>query len=141
MNKQIINILPAIFLWLSSSGILTAQNAAQSDQITNDQQQIIQDKDTSNGKFPPVTVDAGSTTTVKLQFLTGSAGKTVLIRPLDGGTASADTATIDQNAVLTFSFSVGDQPGIYRVYVVDLNAQTPSKIVGVVQFVVPNPPA
>lgn len=140
MNRVIFNLLLAIFLWLGSCCIVTGQ-VAQSDQITDAQQQIIQADDTSNGKFQPVTVDPGATSAVELQFPTGAAGKEVLIQPLDGGTTNPDTATIDETGLLTFSFCAGNPPGIYPVFIIDPNApQTPSKIIGVLQFVVPNPP-
>lgn len=139
MKRILFNLLPAVFLWLGSCCAACAQ--ATGDQITDPNQQIIQDDSSSNGKFQPVTVDAGATSDVKLQFATSVAGETVFIQPLDGGTASTNTATIDQTGLLTFSFSVTDQPGIYRVIVIDPNAtDTPAKIVGVVQFEVPNPP-
>ncbi len=138
MKRIIFNLLPAIFLWLGSCCAANAQ--ATGDQITDPNQQIIQDDSSSNGKFQPVTVDASATSDVKLQFPTGAAGKTVLIQPLDGGTASASTATIDQTGLLAFSFQVSDQPGVHRVIVIDPSAtDTPAKIVGVVQFEVPNP--
>jgi redox-sensitive bicupin YhaK (pirin superfamily) len=139
MKRIMFNVLSAIFLWLASCCAVNAQ--ATGDQITDPNQQIIQDDSSSNGKFQPVTVDAGATSDVKLQFPTSAAGKTVFIQPLDGGTASTNTATIDQNGVLIFSFQVAGQPGVYRVIVIDPNAtDAPSKIVGVVQFEVPNPP-
>src|SRR5206468_2032345 len=113
------NLLSAISLWL---GIANGQApVAQSDQITDDQQ-VIQDDSSTTGNFQPVTVDASATSDVKLQFSTGAAGKPVLIQPLDGGTASAGTATIDQNGMLDFSFQVTDQPGVYRIIIVDPTA-------------------
>ena len=137
MKRIFFNLLPAVFLWLGSCCIANAQ--ASGDQIT-DGGQIIQDDSSATGTFQPVTVDASATSDVKLQFSTGAAGKTVLIQPLDGGTASAGTATIDQNGVLDFSFQVTDQPGVYRVFVIDPNAADDrQRIVGLVQFEVPNP--
>jgi hypothetical protein len=139
MKRIMFNLLPAIFLWLGSCCAANAQ--ATGDQITDPNQQIIQDDSSSNGKFQPVTVNPGATSDVKLQFPTSAAGKTVFIQPLDGGTPSTYAATIDQTGLLTFSFSVTDQPGVYRVIVIDPSATaTPAKVVGVVQFDVPNPP-
>jgi len=141
MKKTIFNLVPAIFLWLGSCCALVAQDAAESDQITDAQQQIIQDSNSSNGKFEPVTVDSGATSSVALQFPIQTGGETVLIEPLDGGTTNLDTATIDQTGLLTFSFCAGQQSGIYHVFVLDPSVQdAPSKIVAVVQFVVPTPP-
>jgi hypothetical protein len=138
MKKIMFNLLPAIFLWLGSCSIANGQ--ASGDQITDPNQQIIQDTSSSNGKFQPVTVNPSATSTVKLQFSTDQAGKSLVIQPLDGGTASVNTATTDQTGLLTFSFQVTDQPGVYRVVVIDPNATgAPAKIVGVVQFEVPNP--
>lgn len=137
MKTITLSLLPAIFLWLGSGCMANAQ--ATGDQIT-DGGQIIQDDSSATGNFQPVTVDASATSDVKLQFSTGAAGKTVLIQPLDGGTASAGTATIDQNGMVDFSFQVTDQPGVYRVFVVDPSADENSPyIIGVVQFVVPDP--
>jgi hypothetical protein len=140
MKRILFNLLSAIFLWLGSCCIANGQApVAQSDQITDDQQ-VIQDDSSTTGNFQPVTVDASATSDVKLQFSTGAAGKTVLIQPLDGGTASAATATIDQNGLLDFSFQVTDQPGVYRIIKVDPTAdQNSPDIIGVVQFEVPNP--
>ena len=138
MKKIMVNLLPAIFLWLGSCCITNGQ--ASGDQITDPNQQIIQDKDSSNGKFQPVTVDPNATSNVKLQFPTNDVGNTLSIQPLDGGTASVNTATVDQTGLLTFSFQVTDQPGLYRVIVVDPNAtDTAHKIVGLVEFEVPDP--
>ena len=55
MKKLIFTILPATLLCFASCYMATAQDApvAQSDQITADGQQIIQDDDTSTGKFEP----------------------------------------------------------------------------------------
>ena len=137
MKKIMLNLLPTIFLWLGSCWIANAQ--ATGDQIT-DGGQIIQDNSSATGSFQPVTVDANSTSGVKLQFPTGSAGKNLLIQPLDGGTASTGAATVDQTGLLQFSFQVTDQPGVYRVIVIDPNAdQNSPYVVGIVQFEVPNP--
>ena len=138
MKKLTFNLLPAIFLWLGSCCIANGQ--ATGDQITDPNQQIIQDDSSATGNFQPATVDASATSDVKLQFSTGAAGKTLLVQPLDGGTTSAGTATIDQNGLLDFSFQVTDQPGVYRIVVVDQTVdQNSPDIVGVVQFEVPNP--
>jgi hypothetical protein len=68
------------------------------------------------------------------------ASKTVAVEPLDGGQASTNSATIDANGNLAFSFQVTDQPGVHRVVVIDPNADEDSPwIVGVVQFEVPSP--
>jgi hypothetical protein len=141
MKKIIFTLLPAIFLWFGTCSIATAQSAAKSDQITQGGQ-IIQDDDTSTGKFQPVTVDSFTTSDVALQFSASLANKAVLVQALDGGTLSIDgsSATIDANGNLAFSFQVNDQPGVYRVVVVDPNAteDTPP-VVGLVQFEVPSP--
>ena len=137
MKRILFNLLPVIFLWLGSCCIANAQ--ATGDQIT-DGGQIIQDDSSATGNFQPVTVYASATSDVKLQFSTSAAGKSLLIQPLDGGTASAATATIDQNGLLDFSFQVTDQPGVYRIIIVDPTAdQNSPDIVGIVQFEVPNP--
>jgi len=53
---------------------------------------------------------------------------------------SSNSATIDANGALSFSFQVSDQPGMHRVVVIDPDADEDSPhIVGVVQFEVPPP--
>ena len=143
MKKITFTLLPAIFLWLGNCCITSAQDAgvAQSDQITQGGQ-IIQDDDSTTGKFEPVTVDPSANSDVALQFSTSLANKSVVVQALDGGTLGIDgsSATIDQNGTLSFPFQVTDQPGVYRVVVIDPNAteDTPP-VVGVVQFEVPPP--
>ena len=141
MTKILFNLLPAIFLWFSSCCIATAQDpVAQSDQITSEDQQIIQDDNSSTGKFQPVTVDPSATSDVALQFPAGLASKPVVVQALDGGQLGIDgnSATIDQNGMLAFPFQVSDQPGVYRVIVIDPDAgEDSTAIVGVVQFEVP----
>ncbi len=85
MKRIILNLLPAIFLWLGICCIATAQDpgVAQSDQIT-DGQQIIQDDSSTTGKFQPVTVDPSATSDVALQFPLTLANKPVAVEPLDG---------------------------------------------------------
>jgi hypothetical protein len=136
MKKAIFSLLPAIFLWLGSCCIAIAQApVAQSDQITTDDQQIIQDDDTSTGTFTPVTVDPSATSGVALQFPTSLTNRAVAIEALDGGTLSSTSATIDTNGALSFSFQVTDQPGVHRVVVIDPNADEDSEhIVAMVQF-------
>jgi hypothetical protein len=87
MRKIIFNLLPAIFVWLGSCCIATAQDApvAQSDQITGDGQQIIQDDDSSTGTFTPVTVDPSATSDVALEFPASLTSKSVAIEAPDGG--------------------------------------------------------
>src|SRR5205809_5104402 len=110
--KRILRLLPTIFLWLGSACIGSAQDVAQSDQITQDQQ-IIQDDGSSTGKFEAVTVDPSASSDVALQFSTSLANKPVVIQPLDGGQLSTNSATIDANGMLSFSFQVTDQPGVH----------------------------
>jgi hypothetical protein len=141
MKKILINLLLAIFVWLGSCRIATAQEpeVAQSDQIT-DGQQIIQADDSSTGKFTPVTVDPSATSDVALQFPASLTNKAVSIEALDGGTLSSNSGTIDTSGNLSFSFQVTDQPGVHRVIVIDPNADEDSlHIIGVVQFEVPAP--
>jgi hypothetical protein len=139
MKKMIFTLLPAILLWFDSCCMAIAQDVAQSDQITQDQE-IIQDDSSSTGKFEPVTVDPATTSGVALQFPLSLANKAVSVRPLDGGTVTIGNSTIDENGALSFSFQVTDQPGVHRVIVIDPNADDESPhIVGVVQFEVPSP--
>jgi hypothetical protein len=142
MKKIIFSLLSTIFLCFVSYFIANAQEpeapVAQSDQITGDGQEIIQDDDSSTGTFTPVTVDAFTTSDVTLQFPTSLTNRSVAIEALDGGTLSTNSATIDQNGGLGFSFQVTDQPGVHRVVVIDPNADEDSlHIVGLVQFEVP----
>jgi hypothetical protein len=142
MNKIIFNLLPTMFLWLGACYVATAQDSgvAQSDQITTDGQEIIQDADNSTGKFEPVTVDPSATSDVALQFPASLTSRSVAIEAVDGGTLSTNSGTIDQNGSLSFSFQVSDQPGVHRVMVIDPNADEDSPhIIGVVQFEVPSP--
>jgi hypothetical protein len=142
MKKIISTLLPAILLWFGSCCIAVAQDSgvAQSDQITGDGQQIIQDDNSSTGTFTPVEVNPLATSDVALQFPASLTNKTVAIEALDGGTLSSNAGTIDTNGSLSFSFQVSDQPGVHRVIVIDPNADEDSThIVGVVQFEVPPP--
>lgn len=143
MKRTLFSTLPAILLWLGSCCIAIAQApVAQSDEIKDDGQQIIQDDSNTTGKFEPVTVDPGGTSDVKLHFPISFANKSVVVQPLDGGALNinGNSATIDQTGLLIFSFQVTNQPGVYRVIVIDPNADVDSpKIVGMVQFEVPNP--
>jgi hypothetical protein len=138
MKKTIISLLPAIFLWLGSCCIAIAQApVAQSDQITADGQ-IVQGDDSSTGKFESVDVDPSTTSDVALQFPASLTNRSVAIEALDGGTLSTNSATIDTNGGLSFSFQVTDQPGVHRVIVIDPNADEDSElIVAMVQFEVP----
>lgn len=144
MKRTFFNLLPAVFLWLGSCCIARAQEpeapVAQSDQITQDGG-IIQDDDSSTGKFEPVIVNTFTTSDVALQFPASLANKSVVVQALDGGTLNtSDSAVIDQSGSLSFSFQVSDQPGVHRVVVIDPNASEDSPlVVGVVQFDVPNP--
>jgi hypothetical protein len=143
MKKIIFTVLAASFLWLGSYSIAIAQEpapVAQSDQITGDDQEIIQDDDSSTGTFTPVTVDPSATSDVALQFPASLTSRSVAIEAPDGGQLSTNLATIDTNGALAFSFQVTDQPGVHRVIVIDPNADEDSPhIVGVVQFEVPPP--
>jgi hypothetical protein len=137
MKKTILSVLTALFLCFGSSATGQAP-VAQSDQITDDgSQQIIQDDGSATGKFEPVTVDPGASSDVALQFPASMASKLVSIAAPDGGTNSA---TIDMNGNIAFSFQVSDQPGVHRVIVIDPNADEDSPhIVGMMQFEVPPP--
>jgi hypothetical protein len=136
-----LNLLPAIFLWLASCCIVMAQApVAQSDLITGDGQEIIQDDGSTTGKFEPVTVDPSASSDVALQFPISMASKSVSIAALDGGTVTSGSTAIGADGSLSFSFQVSDQPGVHRVVVIDPNADEDSPhIVGVVQFEVPSP--
>jgi len=140
MKKIILNLLPVILLWLGSCCIANAQDApvAQSDQITQGGD-IIQDDDSSTGQFQPVTVDPLASSDVALQFPASLANKTVVVQALDGGQLStSDSAVIDQNGNLAFSYQVSDEPGVHRVAVIDPNASEGAPtVIGVVQFEVP----
>jgi hypothetical protein len=113
---------------------------AQSDHITGDGQEIIQDDDSSTGTFAPVTVDPSATSDVALQFPASLTNRSVAIEALDGGALSSNSATIGADGSLSFSFQVSVQPGVHRVLVIDPNAgEDDLHIIGVVQFEVPNP--
>jgi len=142
MKKTISTILTATFLRFASCYVATAQDApvAQSDHITGDGQELIQDDDSSTGTFTPVTVDPSATSDVALQFPASLTNRSVAIEALDGGALSSNSATIGADGSLSFSFQVSDQPGVHRVLVIDPNAgEDDLHIIGVVQFEVPNP--
>ena len=137
MKTITLNLLPAMFLWLCSCCAATAQDVAQSDQITQGQQ-IIQADSTTTGKFEPVTVGAGATSDVLLQFPVSLASKPVTVQPLDGGVMQTADSAIDQDGNLSFTFQVSDRLGLHRVIVIDPNAGEDSPhIIAVVQFAVP----
>jgi hypothetical protein len=141
-KKQIrFTLLAIIFLCLGSCYTAIAQDApvAQSDQITKDGE-IIQDDDTSTGTFESVTVDQFTTSAIALQFPASLTNKSVAIEALDGGTLDSNSATIASDGSLAFSFQVSDQSGVYRVVVIDPNADEDAPhIIGMVQFEVPSP--
>jgi hypothetical protein len=145
MKKIIFSLLPAIFLWLGSCYVATAQDpdpepeVAKSAEITKEDEEVVVD-DSDAGKFEPVTVDQLTTSDVALQFPASFTNKAVAIEAPDGGTLSTNSATIDTSGNLAFSFQVSDQPGVHRVIVIDPNPDEDSPhIVGVVQFEVPEP--
>jgi hypothetical protein len=140
MKKTICTLL-TVFVCLGSCCLATAQApVAQSDLITGDGQQIIQDDSSSTGTFAAVTVDPSASSDVALQFPVSMASKSVAVQPLDGGTVTSGSATIGADGSLSFSFQVTDQPGVHRVVVIDPNADDESPhIVAVVQFEVPSP--
>jgi hypothetical protein len=134
MNKLTFNLLPAILLWLSICCIASAQDVAQSDQITQNQQ-IIQDGISTTGKFDPVTVNASSTSNVSVQFPLTFANRTVTVGALDGGVVQTADSTINGDGNLSFSFQVSDRAGLYRVVVIDPDADEDSPhIIAIVQF-------
>jgi len=140
MKNIIFIILAAASLCFGSCYTARAQDApvAQSDQIIGGDQQIIQDDGSSTGTFTPVTVDPLAMSGVALQFPASLTNRSVVIEALDGGTLSTNSATIDANGNLSFSFQVTDQPGVHRVIVIDPNAdENSTHIIGVVQFEVP----
>jgi hypothetical protein len=141
MKKTILSVLTASFFCFGSCRIVTGQApVAQSDQITSDGQQIIQDDSSTTGKFEPVTVDPSASSDVALQFPVSMASKPVAIQPLDGGTLTSTSSTIGADGSLSFSFQVSDQPGMHRVIVIDSNADDESPhIVALLQFEVPSP--
>ena len=87
-----------------------------------------------------MTVDPSASSDVALQFPITMANRQVAVQALDGGTVTANSATIDGSGGLAFSFQVTDQPGVHRVLVIDPNADDDSpQIVGLLQFEVPSP--
>jgi hypothetical protein len=139
MKRILFSLLPVIFLWPGSCRIATAQEpdppGASSDEITFEDNEVIEDK-SSNGKFPPVTLNPLETTDIKLQFSTALAGVPVIVQVLDGGELSGidESATLAADGTASFQFQVSDQPGLYRILVLAGGA------VSMVQFEVPNPP-
>ena len=139
MKKTAFVFLASPVLWFFGSWTASAQNVAQSDQITQGEQ-IIQADISTTGKFEAVTVGPSATSAVALWFPVSLANKAVTVQPLDGGVVQTADLAIDQDGKLSFSFQVSDRPGIYRVVVVDPNADEDSPpIIAVVQFEVPSP--
>jgi hypothetical protein len=139
MKKTTFVHLVSPFLWFISCWTATAQDVAQSDQITQGEQ-IIQADSSTTGKFEAVTVGPSTTSDVALLFPLSLANKAVVVRPLDGGVVQTADSAIDQDGNLSFSFQVSDRPGRYRVVVVDPNAGEDSPpIIAVVQFEVHSP--
>lgn len=139
--KRTIFTLLTVSVCFGSCCIATGQApVAQSDQISDDTQQIIQDDGSTTGEFEPVTVDPSASSDVALQFPISMASKSVSIAALDGGTVTSGSTAIGADGSLSFSFQVSDQAGVHRVVVIDPNADEDSPhIVGVVQFEVPSP--
>ena len=138
MKKTTFVHLVGPFLWFISWWTATAQDVAQSDQITQGEQ-IIQADSSTTGKFEAVTVSPSATSDVALLFPLSVANKAVVVRPLDGGVVQTADSAIDPDGNLSFSFQVTDRPGRYRVVVVDSNADVDSPpIIAVVQFEVPS---
>ena len=141
MKKITITLLTAL-VWVGSCCVAIGQApVAQADQIADDgSQQIIQDDNSTTGKFEPVTVDPSASSDVALQFPISMANKPVSVEALDGGTLNSNSTMIDGSGGLAFSFQVSDQPGVHRVLVIDPYADEDSPhIVGIVQFEVPSP--
>jgi hypothetical protein len=139
MKKIIFLFLASPLLWFLRSSTVTAQDVAQSDQITQGEQ-IIQADSSTTGKFNAVTVGPSATLDVALLFPLSLANKAVVVRPLDGGVVQTADSAIDQDGNLSFSFQVSDRSGTYRVIVVDPNADEDSPpIIAVVQLEVPSP--
>lgn len=140
MKRMIFNLLPAVFLWLCSCGIATAQDPtsvlASSAQITWQNQQVVTIT-SANGEFDPVTVNSQDAMNVQLQFPPTMAGVATIVEVMDGGVLGIDgnSVTIGDDGTLLFPFQVSDVPGLYRVLVIS-NDQT----VAQVQFWLPNPP-
>jgi hypothetical protein len=137
-----IRLLPllAIFLWLSSCRITSAEDPgpslASGEQITFQNQQVVATS-SANGTFDPVTVNPLDAMNVQLQFPVTAAGLATVIQVMDGGLLGigGTSAVIGQDGTLSFPFQVSDVPGLYRVLVIS-NDQT----IAQVQFWVPNPP-
>jgi hypothetical protein len=140
MKRTMFNLLPAIFIWLCSYCIATAQDPApllaSSAQITFQNQQVITVASAS-GEFDPVTVNPLDAMSVQLQFPLTAAGVSVVIQVMDGGVPGIDGSSviIGGDGTLSFPFQVSDVPGLYRMLVIS-NDQT----VAQVQFWLPNPP-
>jgi len=137
-----IRLLPllAIFLWLSSCRITSAQDAgpplASAEQITFRNQQVVTSS-SANGTFDPVTVNPQDAMNVQLQFPITAANIATVIQVMDGGVLGIDGSSviIGEDGTLSFPFQVSGVPGLYRVLVIS-NDQT----IAQVQLWVPNPP-
>jgi hypothetical protein len=140
MKRTMFTLLPAIFLWLCSCCIATAQDPgppfASADQITFQNQQVIT-ASSASGVFDPVTVNPLDAMNVQLQFPITATGIATVIQVMDGGVLGIDGSSviIGEDGTLSFPFQVSDVPGLYRVLVIS-NDQT----IAQVQFWVPKPP-
>jgi hypothetical protein len=138
MKRILLNALPAILLWLGSFPIARGDPPLACCDVIQLANSQVEDC-TAKGQFESMVVDPLVTATVNLEFDVTLAGTQVVVQALDGGTLGINgSTTIDQGGNLSFSFQVGEQPGLYRVSVVDVNGDG-SVPLALVQFQVPNP--
>jgi hypothetical protein len=146
MKTMLFSLLPALLLWFGNCRVAIAQeentDTAKSEEVTLADEEVIE-KESRTGKFDPVKLEAGASTDLKVEFPLSLADKGVLVQQLDGGQLSIDgeSARIDQEGRLSLSFAVDDQPGIYRLVVIDPDGGEDGNatVVGLMQFEVPDP--
>lgn len=75
-------------------------------------------KSDSDGSFELVALASGETVAVAIGLPTSLSGNTLSVERLDGGTVSVgqdESLTVSDKGVVTFSFTPGTGPGIYRL--------------------------
>ncbi len=90
---------------------------------------------TKGGITSNVEIHPSETVTIQVAFPAETAGQTVIVQSLDGGSiaVSEDNLTVNSDGIGTLSFTAGTTPGLYRVFV---KAGDPSSTI---QFWIPIP--
>lgn len=75
-------------------------------------------RESHHGEIEPVSLRVGQSIGITLQFLRKRAGEKVAVAPMDGGQVQpAEPATLDEAGTLSFTFTAGPTPGLYRLMI------------------------